>query len=377
MGHLLKYRLIQTIRERSILFWTIAFPMILGTFFFMAFGSLAKHETVATQIPVAIISSEQTPKTKAQISFLKQMQKQKLIDIQTFKSSKASQQALEDGKIEGIYDLEASLRLDVTKSDVNTSILKEILDSYNRHADLITEMSQSNPEKLSIALASLKDLRPAVKAVAPNGRTTSGFLQPFLTLIAYACLSGMFLGVKNSFDTQANLSTLGARRSLTPTSKLHLIIVDFITVLTVDFVSVLLLTLLLTRGFGLNLGQNLLGLVLTVLMGCVIGVSIGIVLGASNQASIHTKMGLSVLFTLLPSFLAGMMFQNMGLLVEQYAPIINRVNPAAVLADAFYCLSVYDNPARYSRDMMTLLIMSIGCLAIAFIFSRRERYDSI
>lgn len=377
MGHLLKYRLIQTIRERSILFWTIAFPMILGTFFFMAFGSLAKHETVATQIPVAIISSEQTPKTKAQISFLKQMQKQKLIDIQTFKSSKASQQALEDGKIEGIYDLEASLRLDVTKSDVNTSILKEILDSYNRHADLITEMSQSNPEKLSIALASLKDLRPAVKAVAPNGRTTSGFLQPFLTLIAYACLSGMFLGVKNSFDTQANLSTLGARRSLTPTSKLHLIIVDFITVLTVDFVSVLLLTLLLTKGFGLNLGQNLLGLVLTVLMGCVIGVSIGIVLGASNQASIHTKMGLSVLFTLLPSFLAGMMFQNMGLLVEQYAPIINRVNPAAVLADAFYCLSVYDNPARYSRDMMTLLIMSIGCLAIAFIFSRRERYDSI
>lgn len=377
MGHLLKYRLIQTIRERSILFWTIAFPMILGTFFFMAFGSLAKHETVATQIPVAIISSEQTPKTKAQISFLKQMQKQKLIDIQTFKSSKASQQALEDGKIEGIYDLETSLRLDVTKSDVNTSILKEILDSYNRHADLITEMSQSNPEELSIALASLKDLRPAVKAVAPNGRTTSGFLQPFLTLIAYACLSGMFLGVKNSFDTQANLSTLGARRSLTPTSKLHLIIVDFITVLTVDFVSVLLLTLLLTRGFGLNLGQNLLGLVLTVLMGCVIGVSIGIVLGASNQASIHTKMGLSVLFTLLPSFLAGMMFQNMGLLVEQYAPIINRVNPAAVLADAFYCLSVYDNPARYSRDMMTLLIMSIGCLAIAFIFSRRERYDSI
>lgn len=377
MGHLLKYRLIQTIRERSILFWTIAFPMILGTFFFMAFGSLAKHETVATQIPVAIISSEQTPKTKAQISFLKQMQKQKLIDIQTFKSSKASQQALADGKIEGIYDLEASLRLEVTKSDVNTSILKEILDSYNRHADLITEMSQSNPEKLSIALASFKDLRPAVKAVAPNGRTTSGFLQPFLTLIAYACLSGMFLGVKNSFDTQANLSTLGARRSLTPTSKLHLIIVDFITVLTVDFVSVLLLTLLLTRGFGLNLGQNLLGLVLTVLMGCVIGVSIGIVLGASNQASIHTKMGLSVLFTLLPSFLAGMMFQNMGLLVEQYAPIINRVNPAAVLADAFYCLSVYDNPARYSRDMMTLLIMSIGCLAIAFIFSRRERYDSI
>ena len=55
MRHLLIYRLKQTLGERSVLFWTIAFPMILGTFFFMAFGDLAKHDEIATQIPIAMV----------------------------------------------------------------------------------------------------------------------------------------------------------------------------------------------------------------------------------------------------------------------------------------------------------------------------------
>ena len=49
----------------------------------------------------------------------------------------------------------------------------------------------------------------------------------FPTLIAYACLSGAFLGVRASFDSQANLTALGARRSVTPTHKLALVLIPF------------------------------------------------------------------------------------------------------------------------------------------------------
>lgn len=50
----------------------------------------------------------------------------------------------------------------------------------------------------------------------------------FFALIAYACLSGAFLGVQASFDGQANLSALGIRRSVTPTHKFRLILTDFL-----------------------------------------------------------------------------------------------------------------------------------------------------
>lgn len=377
MRHLLIYRLKQTLGERTILFWTIAFPMILGTFFFMAFGNLAKNEEVVTEIPIAMVVSNQSAQTETQKAFLTEMQKEKLMTIKSYPTEKVAKEKLEAGKISGLFYLGQELSLTVTKSSLSTSILKVVLDSYNKNVAMISDIAKAHPENLPAAIAALSDLKPAVKAVAPNGKTTSSFMQYFFALIAYACLSGIFLGVNNSFESQANLSALGARRSISPTPKLTLILVDFITILAVDFVSVLLLTLYITKGFGISLGDNMLGIIVTVLVGCVIGVSLGIVLGASNHVSRNLKMGLTVALTLVPSFFAGLMFENMGIIVEKYFPLLNRINPAALLADAFYCLSVYDNPARYARDMWTLAIMSVVCIALAFSLLRRERYDSI
>ncbi|GHU38292.1 multidrug ABC transporter permease [Bacilli bacterium] len=377
MRHLLIYRLKQTLRDHSILFWTLAFPMILGTFFFMAFGDLAKHDEMATEIPIAMVVRHQSAQTETQKAFLNEMQKEKLIRLKVYPTEKIAKAKLADGKISGLFYLGQDLSLTVTKSNLNTSILKAVLDGYTKNVALLSDMAQAHPDKLPVAIAAMSDLKPAVKAVAPNGKTTSSFLQYFFALIAYACLSGVFLGVNNSFETQANLSALGARRSISPTTKLALILVDFITITMVDFISVLLLTLYITKGFGMSLGDNLVGIVATVFMGCVIGVSIGIMLGASNHASMNLKTGFAVALTLVPSFFAGLMFQNMGIIVEKYCPIFNRINPAAVLADAFYCLGVYDNPARYARDMWTLAVMSVVCIAVAFSLLRRERYDSI
>ena len=234
MRHLLIYRLKQTLRDRSILFWTIAFPMILGTFFFMAFGDLAKHDEIATEIPIAMVVRAQSAQTETQKAFLAEMEKEKLVSIKSYSTEKIAEEKLEDGKISGLFYLNQDLSLTVTKSDLNASILKLILDSYNKNVAMISDIAKEHPEKLPAAIATMSDLKPAVKAVAPNGKTTSSFLQYFFALIAYACLSGVFLGVNNSFETQANLSALGARRSISPTPKLTLILVDFIVILTVE-----------------------------------------------------------------------------------------------------------------------------------------------
>lgn len=211
MRHLLIYRLKQTLGERTILFWTIAFPMILGTFFFMAFGNLAKNEEVATEIPIAMVVSNQSAQTETQKAFLTEMQKEKLMTIKSYPTEKVAKEKLEAGKISGLFYLGQELSLTVTKSSLSTSILKVVLDSYNKNVAMISDIAKAHPENLPAAIAALSDLKPAVKAVAPNGKTTSSFMQYFFALIAYACLSGIFLGVNNSFESQANLSALGAR----------------------------------------------------------------------------------------------------------------------------------------------------------------------
>lgn len=81
--------------------------------------------------------------------------------------------------------------------------------------------------------------------------------------------------------------------------------------------------------------------------------------------------------TMVCSFLAGLMNSNMKDLVEKHAPIINRINPAALISDAFYCINVYNDTARYYRNLVTLAVMSAAFVMASFLLIRRNRYDSI
>ena len=66
------------------------------------------------------------------------------------------------------------------------------------------------------------------------------------------------------------------------------------------------------------------------------------------------------------SFLAGLMNSNMKDLVEKHVPIINRINLAALISDAFYCINVYNDTARYYRNLVTLAVMSAAFVMASF-----------
>ena len=87
-----------------------------------------------------------------------------------------------------------------------------------------------------------------------------------------------------------------------------------------------------------------------------------------------------VLFLVFPwsaAFLSGLMNNTMKDLVEKNMPVINRINPAALISDAFYCINVYDDMSRYYRNLFTLAVMSITLVTASFLLIRRESYDSI
>ena len=111
--------------------------------------------------------------------------------------------------------------------------------------------------------------------------------------------------------------------------------------------------------------------------GSLIGVSMGIFIGSLGKIREGVKIGIILGFSMVSSFLAGLMNNTMKDLVEKNAPIINRINPASLISDAFYCINVYDDMARYYRNLITLAVMSIVLAAASFLIIRRERYDSI
>ena len=113
------------------------------------------------------------------------------------------------------------------------------------------------------------------------------------------------------------------------------------------------------------------------LFGSLIGVSMGMFIGSFGKMQEGVRIGLMLGISMVSSFLAGLMNGNMKDIVEKSVPFVNRINPASLISDAFYCINVYDDMTRYYRNLITLAVMCVVLVMASFFMVRRERYDSI
>ena len=161
MLHLLKYQFLQTIRSRSIMFWALAFPLILGTLFYVSFGNTGLAGTGETDwepVPVAIVTVENSSANAASfLTFLNETD-QDMIDIHSYKTEKAAKKALRREEISGIYYVKSVPSLTIASNGINQSILSSLLDSYEKNADMIRDIATASgkafgrpclPERLS------------------------------------------------------------------------------------------------------------------------------------------------------------------------------------------------------------------------------------
>ena len=98
------------------------------------------------------------------------------------------------------------------------SILTSLLESYENGKQTLAVVANRHPEGLERAVAGMKNHQESVEQVSLGGKTTNGNVQFFYALIAMACLYGAFIGFGAAMWLQADLNSLAARRSVTPTS---------------------------------------------------------------------------------------------------------------------------------------------------------------
>lgn len=375
MLHLLKYRLIQTVRNKNILFWSILFPFALSLLYYFSFMNGGVKESTVDPIPVAVSAEKQSASDEPFLSFAKEMDG-KMLKVKYISEKKAKEE-LKTGKIKGIYTLDGEIGLTVSTSGIEEGILETLLNTYNQNKAMVMEIAKTHPEKLEEAVEELGDYQTVTKDTALGGNSLDGDIQYFFALIAMCCLYGCFIGFPAAVELKANLRPLGARRCVTPTRKSRLIFTDMIVALGVHYMVMLVFLLFLRNVLNIGFRGDFGGLALVCLFGSMIGVGMGMMIGSIGRASESTKLGMIVAISMFMCFFSGLMFGQMKYIIEKSAPIFNRINPAAVISDAIYCLVVYNDHSRYVRDLFTLFVMSLICIGISYLAVRRERYESI
>lgn len=266
MLHLLKYNLKVKLKNFGMTFWPLAFPLILGTLFYFAFGNISDADFQT--VPVAVV--EEAHADQVFLAFLDQIEggEDKLLSVEKMTDEQA-QDKLEAKKVSGIYYVGTEPSLTVASSGIEESILQSVLSSYENTRSTVRNMLKIHPEGIFDGLRAMLRQQNSVQELSLGGRTIDGNVQFFYALIAMGCLYGCFIGVGTAIRLQANLTALAARRCVTPTHKLKLVLSELISSFLLGYVDVVILLLYLRYVLKLDF-QGQMGRMLVI---CILGIA--------------------------------------------------------------------------------------------------------
>lgn len=125
------------------------------------------------------------------------------------------------------------------------------------------------------------------------------------------------------------------------------------------------------------MGGNIPMIYLSGAIGAFAGISIGFFIGSVGRMSENVKGAIATSVSMFCCFLSGLMVGNMKSIVEEKCPIVNRLNPAALTSDLFYCLTIYDDYTRYIEKAVSLIIISLVFITGGFLLTRRKTYENL
>ena len=368
-------------RDKEMIFWTLLFPVMLATLFYFCFSNLDSADAFSPvkTAGVADQAYRQAAGFQAALEGVSKEGEDRLLQLTRVETREEADRLLEDGRVEGYLTIEAGApKLTVRDDGLNQTILKSFLDQYLQISATAAHILERNPQAAQQGLLTdLMEQQEFTREISLSNAKPSHQLPYFYALIAMVCLYGSFQGLTSAFYLQANLSALGARRSMAPRKKLAMITADMLGSLAVHLLTMLVLLCYLLLVLRLDFGNQIGYLLLTVLVGSIVGVSLGALVGAALRIKVEAKTAILITLSLACCFLAGLMVEGISYAIQQNAPAAAWLNPAARISDAFYCLYYYDNHTRYFMDLGVLCAMAaiFGLGAMACL--RRRKYESI
>ena len=374
MMRLFGYQLKLLYRDRQTMFWTLFFPLILATFFQLAFSQLNSSEQFEpARLAVVEIKKDQNLQTL--LEGLSHDKKDPLLKLQ-YTSLQNAKVLLEDEKIDGYLIMDQKLNIVVKSNGIAQTIIQTVVDSYLQGQHTIETIAKKDFTAFQKIIQDKLDMQTDY---FKTQQITSADITViyFYTLIGMTCMYGSFWGMRISSRIEANLSRQGTRIHIAPISKWKLAITGTIAALICQYLSALLLMGYLIFGLHVDFGTQIGPILLLMALGSYVGVIIGYLVGTLFHCQENKKISILSSSTLLLSFLSGMMIVDMKYWIQEYVPILSYINPVNLITDALYALYYYPTYERYCMNIIILGVIGICLTLISILILRRKKYDSI
>lgn len=382
--HHVKYSFATLFRSKILIFWTFAFPLILGTFFYMAFHDIESGETLDV-IPIAIVSDEEFSRSLFYGDAFRSLSdgESKLFEIQ-YVRKEVAEQLLDAETVDGVIQIvDGHAKLSIKMNGIHATIIQSVLKELQDMSLIFSSVSAddtgySTYSFLGIYQTVQKQYQDKTFYVNDTTREHMSYTMiEFYTLIAMTCLYGGILGMVAINQNLANMSSQGKRISVSPTSKGILIFGSALSSYVIQLIGLILLFLYTIFVLHVDYGTHLFWVIVLAMMGCLAGLSLGIFVATSVKNNDNVKTGLIISVTMLGCFFAGMMGITMKYIIDQNLPILNLLNPANMITDGFYSLYYYGVTDRFFGNFGSLFLFSVILIVLSIFQLRRQTYDHI
>ena len=390
--HNFKYAFKTLFKNRMLIFWTFAFPIILGTLFNMAFSNIENSEKLDI-INIAIINNDDFENNEAFKTSFEELSDEnnedRLFNTQYTTEEKAKE-LLDNGEIVGYMKLkEDKPILTFATSGINETIFKYVTEEIEQTSDIIKNLSETETQKqitsgnyninyeeiYNKVIELAKEDKVRLKNIS-NSNLSSTMIE-FYTLIAMTCLYGGMLSMGSINQTLANMSNKGKRIAVSPTKKGTIILSSLLASYIAQLIGLAILFVYTLFVLKVDYGDNTSLIILLAMIGSFAGLTLGTFVGTLFKTNENAKTGILIALTMFWCYLSGMMGITMKYVVDKNVPIINKINPASMITDGLYSLYYYDTFDRYWFNIISLLIFAFVLMLISFFSLRRQKYDSI
>lgn len=267
--------------------------------------------------------------------------------------------------------------------DVNRAILESVVTSYLQSEALIEELATHDPVALSdpTTIENALGLSVSVREVSLTHAQPNSMVRFYYALLGMASIFAAQLAGESVWHLQPTSSAAGARRAVSGTSRMRLLIptIGACWAVSTTFLAIAFGYICLTAhiDFSGREGLCLVGIAASSLLSCGIGALVGALPGRMGSDS---RRGILTALTCLLSLFAGLYGEPTMELADTVAhvfPAATWLNPVCLIRDLFYTVYYYDTLVPFSLRLAACAGIAAVLLAVSAACMRRSAHEHL
>lgn len=267
--------------------------------------------------------------------------------------------------------------------DVNRAILESVATSYLQSEALIEELATHDPVALSdpTTIENALGLSVSVREVSLTHAQPDSMVRFYYALLGMASIFAAQLAGESVWHLQPTSSAAGARRTVSSTSRMRLLIptIGACWAVSTTFLAIAFGYICLTAhiDFSGREGLCIVGIAASSLLSCGIGALVGALPGRMGSDS---RRGILTALTCLLSLFAGLYGEPTMELADTVAhvfPAATWLNPVCLIRDLFYTVYYYDTLVPFSLRLAACAGIAAVLLAVSAACMRRSAHEHL